>query len=52
MIYTIVITALGLTMNGITYFFPFREHLAQTVDMNEVASRISGSLYSKKREHN
>ena len=52
MIYTITITVLGLSFNAVTYFFPFREYLAQTVDMNEVMSRISGSLYSKKKEHN
>jgi MFS family permease len=34
MIYTICITLLGLTMNSVTYFFPFREHLANTVDIN------------------
>ncbi len=52
MIYTIAVTVLGLAMNSVTYFFPFREHLAQTVDFNEVGSRISGSLHSKKRNHN
>jgi hypothetical protein len=34
MIYTIVVTLLGLTMNSVTYFFPFREHLANTVDIH------------------
>jgi len=28
MIYTLAVTILGLIMNSITYFFPFREHLA------------------------
>jgi|LauGreDrversion4_2_1035121.scaffolds.fasta_scaffold3030624_1 hypothetical protein len=34
MIYTITITLLGLTMNSVTCFFPFREHLSNTVDIN------------------
>jgi hypothetical protein len=52
MIYTIAVTVLGLAMNAVTYFFPFREHLAQIVDFSEVAGRISGSMHSKKRDHN
>jgi MFS family permease len=28
MIYTLAVTVLGLIMNSVTYFFPFREHLA------------------------
>jgi MFS family permease len=28
MIYTLAVTVLALTMNSVTYFFPFREHLA------------------------
>jgi MFS family permease len=41
-IYTVAVTALALIMNSVTYFFPFREHLAQTVDIHNAGSPISG----------
>ena len=51
-IYTVCITAAALIMNSVTYFFPFREHLAQTVDIHDAGSRIGGSIHSKKKDRN
>jgi hypothetical protein len=50
MIYTVIVVFIGFLFNGVTYFFPFREHLAQTTNFNEIRNRISGSQHSKRRQ--
>ena len=50
-IYTSIVMIIGFIFNGVTFFFPFREHLAQTANFNEISNRISGgSQHSKRRE--
>ena len=49
LIYTLVVVLIGFLFNSVTYFFPFREHLANTTNFNEITNRISGSHHSKRK---